>query len=272
MLLTELKKEFIMLFTWFYRLLHTNAFLALLNICSATCIPILAEATPMPNVFINEIHYDNIGGDVGEYVEIAGDSSISLTGWSVRLYTGSNGKEYDSFSFDSWSYIDTSTRVGFHKIETVGLQNGGEDGIVLFDGTDIIQFLSYEGNLTATDGIAIGLTSTNIGVSESNSTPVGYSLQLTGKGNRYSDFTWSSPQANTFGAMNSGQQFPIPVSEPDSFSLFLILLLFLYFQRGNSFEIPLSFSKKIVRKAAKSIVENSPLHPQYNSSIISQIL
>jgi hypothetical protein len=34
-------------------------------------------------VFINEIHYDNTGTDVGEAVEIAGYAGIDLTGWSI---------------------------------------------------------------------------------------------------------------------------------------------------------------------------------------------
>jgi hypothetical protein len=243
-LLTELKKEFIMLFKCFSRLLHTNAFLTLLFSFSATCTPLLAAYNPLVNVFINEIHYDNKGTDSGEHVEIVSDSNIDLTNWSLRLYNGSNGKQYDSFNFDSWSYIDTSTQFDFYTIETQGIQNGSPDGLVLFDGTDIIQFLSYEGNLTATNGIALGLTSTDIGVSESSSTSVGSSLQLTGKGNRYRDFTWSSPQANTFGTMNSGQQLVISVSEPNSFLLLLTLLVFIiYFQKGKSFPTALSFSK-----------------------------
>jgi hypothetical protein len=34
-------------------------------------------------VFINEIHYDNAGTDVGEGVEIAGTAGMDLTGWSI---------------------------------------------------------------------------------------------------------------------------------------------------------------------------------------------
>jgi hypothetical protein len=227
-----------MLFICFSRLIHTPILLALLYIFSTFCTPISAQATPMMNVFINEIHYDNDGADIDEYVEIAGNANVDLIGWSLRLYNGSNGSEYKSFDLDHWSYIDTLTQFGFHKIKTVGLQNGSPDGIALFDGTDIIQFLSYEGYFTATDGIANGISSTDIGVSESSITPVGFSLQLTGQGSRYSDFVWSSPQVNTFGAMNTGQEFVIKVSEPSSSLLLLICCFFLYFQRGNHFLSP----------------------------------
>ena len=81
----------------------------------------------------------------------------------------------------------------------------------------VVQFLSYEGTLTATDGPAIGMTSTDIGVAEDSLTPVGYSLQLSGTGTVYEDFTWldepdySNPRDATFSAVNSGQSFvPIP--------------------------------------------------------------
>lgn len=223
-----------MLLKWFSRLLHTLVFLISLYFFSAIFAPILVEASPIANVFINEIHYDNTGGDLGEYVEIAGDGNVDLTGWSLRLYNGNNGKEYNSFSFDSWSYIDTKTQFGVHIIKTKGIQNGSPDGIVLFDGVDIIQFLSYEGSFTATTGIAKDLLSTGIGVMEPSSTPIDFSLQLAGKGSRYSDFSWSSPQANTFGIMNTGQEFinssvnVIPVSEPNNLLLLYLILTSFY--------------------------------------------
>lgn len=238
-----------MFFKCFSRLTNTLYFITLLYIFSAIFTPIRVYANLVNAVFINEIHYDNTGRDSGEYVEIAGDVNIDLTGWSLRLYTGSNGKEYNSFNFGSWSYIDTSTQFDIYTIETPGIQNGSSDGIALFDGTDIIQFLSYEGNLTATDGFAKGFTSTDIGVSESAGTAVGHSLQLTGKGSHYSDFTWSSAQENTFGAMNTGQQLMIPVSEPSSLSLFFMLLIFLHFyHRGKTPPFTLSSSKAQVKR------------------------
>jgi predicted extracellular nuclease len=51
------------------------------------------------------------------------------------------------------------------------------------------------------------LTSTDIGVSETGSEPVGQSLQLTGTGSAYGDFTWQPPAAESFGAINPGQTF-----------------------------------------------------------------
>lgn len=89
-----------------------------------------------------------------------------------------------------------------------GLQNGNPDGLMLYNNSTatIVQFLSYEGVFTATNGPANGITSTDIGVTESNTTtPVGSSLQLTGTGNEYSQFTWNTPLPASFGSLNLGQ-------------------------------------------------------------------
>jgi hypothetical protein len=64
----------------------------------------------------------------------------------------------------------------------------------------VVQFLSYEGTMTAKGGAADGMTSTDIGVSETSVT-TGYSLQLSGTGSNYGDFTWQNAAQNTFGTM-----------------------------------------------------------------------
>ena len=53
---------------------------------------------------------------------------------------------------------------------------------VVEDGGGVIQFLSYEGTITASGGVADGMTSADIGFSEPDSTDVGMSLQLKGTG------------------------------------------------------------------------------------------
>lgn len=117
--------------------------------------------------------------------------------------------------------------------------SGNPDGVALVDDTaSVIQFLSYEGSFTAA-----GMTSTDIGVAETSSTPIGYSLQLTGTGREYADFFWvANPIENTFGELNQGQRFFAAmtdsaaqhssgsVSVPAPSSLVLLLLgLFVYF-------------------------------------------
>ncbi len=160
-------------------------------------------------VFINEIHYDNDGGDVNEAIEIAGAAGTDLTGWSIVLYNGSNGESYNTINL---SGAIPNQQNGFGTvIETLpsnGLQNGAPDGLALIDNNGaVVQFLSYEGTINATNGPANGLTSTDIGVSETSSTPIGHSLQLSGTGTKYTDFTWQSAGASTYDAPNTDQSF-----------------------------------------------------------------
>ncbi len=171
----------------------------------ATAAPLAAPGGT--SVFINELHYDNSGADTGEGIEVAGPAGTDLSGWSLVLYNGSNGLVYNTVNL-SGALPDQDNGFGTLAFFIAGIQNGAPDGVALVDsGGAVVQFLSYEGTFTAQDGPAAGMTSTDIGVSEPSSTPVGESLQLTGAGTVYEDFTWSGPTANTFNAVNSGQSF-----------------------------------------------------------------
>ena len=154
--------------------------------------------------WINEIHYDNNGADVNECIEVAGPAGTDLSGWSIVLYNGPT--PYDT---DALSGIIPDEGCGYGAISLCypanGIQNGGADGIVLYDGSSVVQFFSYEGVINATSGVANGMTSTDIGVAEGGST-VGSSLQLTGSGTTYSDFSWQGEgPAASMGSLNAGQ-------------------------------------------------------------------
>jgi hypothetical protein len=85
------------------------------------------------------------------------------------------------------------------------IQNG-PDGIALVNAAGaLIQLISYEGVFTAAIGPASGLASTDIGVEESGVTETGQSLQLTGEGLLYEDFTWMANLPSTPGAVNARQ-------------------------------------------------------------------
>jgi hypothetical protein len=63
-------------------------FLMVVTILAITTLLWHAYPTPTTSVvFINEIHYDNAGTDVGEGVEIAGTAGTDLTGWVLFLTT-----------------------------------------------------------------------------------------------------------------------------------------------------------------------------------------
>jgi endonuclease I len=160
-----------------------------------------SKATP----WINEIHYDNAGADVNEGVEIAGPAGLDLTGWSVVLYNGNGGVPYKTAAL-SGSISSQQGGAGTRWFAIAGLENGGQDGIALVapDGK-VAQFLSYEGAVAGTSGAASGLTSTDLGAVESETTPVGHALQLAGTGCSAASFTWSAAVTSTPDRVNARQ-------------------------------------------------------------------
>ncbi|MEM7789473.1 MAG: endonuclease [Bacteroidota bacterium] len=164
-------------------------------------------------LWVNEIHYDNAGSDTGEGVEVAGPAGTDLSGWTLVLYNGAGGAAYRTVPL-SGVVPDQMGGYGTFWVPASGLQNGGPDGLALLDPAGaVVQFLSYEGTLTATSGPASGTTSTDIGVAETSSTPVGFSLQLTdgggpgggSGGTEAADFAWQAPASASPGAPNAGQ-------------------------------------------------------------------
>jgi hypothetical protein len=164
---------------------------------------------PIGGVFINEIHYDNAGADVGEAIEIAAPAGTDLSGWSLVFYNGGtdgvNKAAATTYATRALTGTVPGQDDGFGTITvsipaSPGIQNGPFDGVALVDAAGrVVQFLSYEGVITAANGPAAGLTSTDIGVEEGGSTPAGFSLQLTGQGASYDDFTWVAARESSFG-------------------------------------------------------------------------
>lgn len=170
-------------------------------------------------IFINEIHYDNTGADVDEGVEIAGPSGTDLSGYKVHLYNGNDSSEYGTAITLSGIIPNQQNNRGTLWFSKTLIQNGSPDGLALVDNLGVvIQFLSYEGIITATDGPAIGLTSEDIGVNEPGA--VGESLQLVGAGNVYTDFTWVGPTTASLGALNSNQTLSVVKNKIEGFVLF----------------------------------------------------
>ena len=149
---------------------------------------------PPGTLNIVEIHYDNSGADVGEAVEVEGPAGLDLSGWSVVLYNGNGGVTYDTLAL-SGTLADQCAGRGTVVVAAPGLQNGSPDGLALVNGASVAEFLSYEGAMTATNGSASGLTSTDIGVAE-NGEAIGNSLQKDAAG-------WYGPTTSSFGACNA---------------------------------------------------------------------
>ncbi len=157
-------------------------------------------------VRISEIHYDNASTDTGEAIEVSAPAGTDLTGWSVVLYNGSGGVTYDTDALAGTVPAVCDDRgVVVLNYPANGIQNGSPDAIALVNaGGTVVEFLSYEGPLTATNGPANGQTAVDIGASQNGNGPIGESLQRNPAG------VWALA-ANTFGACNdSGSQQPDP--------------------------------------------------------------
>lgn len=172
------------------------------------------------NVWLNELHYDNVGTDEGEFLEIVLEDagSYSLANFEITLYNGNDGGSYDTKTLDLFTVgtVNDNFTIFYYDYPSNGIQNGSPDGVAIsYQGTLIDgQFLSYEGTMTATDGPANGVTSTDIGVSENNA-DIGTSLQLAGTGTAYGDFTWQGSAPETKGDLNNDQQFGTYVPDPE---------------------------------------------------------
>lgn len=192
--------------------------LSCLSLMLAATLPTAAPAA----VFINEFHYDDAtsSGDVGEKIEVVATAGETLSNYRIYLYNGatpSAATSYDNDLLPAGSVVACggSVRIAVLSYPTNGLQNGSNDGFALVDGSgNVVQFLSYEGAITASGGPAAGLTSSNLPVSESGSTAAGTSLRLSGSGSTYANFAWQASAAQSFGACNAGQTFSTPNPAP----------------------------------------------------------
>ena len=169
----------------------------------------------LPPVRISELHYDNVGADAGEQVEVSGPAGTDLTGYKIYLYNG-NPTQRNVYATLTLTGVISAT-CGARGVlvfpgPASGIQNGGSappavqepDGLALYNGATFVEFLSYEGSFAAASGAAAGLTSVDIGVTEPGTDPIGLSLQ------RQGDDTWKRVNPSTFGACNDNTGTPPP--------------------------------------------------------------
>jgi len=173
-----------------------------------------ALAAPPTTPFISEVHYDNTGDDAGEFIEVQLPAGTSSAGLSVVLYNGGNNTTYGTRPLPVVTAPADAPGVAVLDYPMDGIQNGAPDGIALVAaGGTVVEFLSYEGAMTAVSGPAAGLTSTDIGVAEGSGTPAGQSLSRA-----YDAATdalvWSGPATATKGAVNGAAPGPVEPPPP----------------------------------------------------------
>lgn len=135
------------------------------------------DASSNNSIYISEFHYDNAGADVNEFIEITGPAGTNLTGYTIALYNGGDGDTYSTSNLMG-TIADEGAGCGIVFITPSSFQNG-PDAIALVDNAgNVLQFISYEGTVTANSGPAVGMTSIDIGISETGTTPTTASLAL----------------------------------------------------------------------------------------------
>ncbi len=152
---------------------------------TAPCETIVVSGTspvclPPPSLVINEVDYDQPGADTEEFIELknTGGSAVELGGLKLELWNGNSNSVYATITLPSFSlsagghYIvgsSTVPGVGLVAFTTDGIQNGAPDGIRLLTAeNDIIDQLSYEGDMPTTEGSGAGTDpngSTGVGLS-----------------------------------------------------------------------------------------------------------
>lgn len=161
-------------------------------------------------IFINEIHYSNLGFDFAEFIEVVFTTSLDVSEYRVDLYNGVDGRVYRSTHLADPPAVSSTELNGlltFAAYSQVNFQNGPA-GIALVGPNGVAEFISYGGaEFVATDGGAAGVRSADMGVVEPESSPLTSSLQRRGVGRRRRNFQWSEPRLGTPGRINDGQVF-----------------------------------------------------------------
>jgi len=191
------------------------------------------------DIFINEIHYDNGSTDTGEFVEVVVGPGFTgnLSDVSIVLYNGPDGKVDETHALSTFTAGNT-TSSGYRVLSKLisGIQNGPSDGLAVVVSGVVSQFISYEGSLTATAGPAMGMTSKDMGVTQTGSDPVGESsLGLAGTGGIPVDFTWTkfSGIAHSPGQPNARQSFFVPTLPSQGIAIDNLTVTFLTDNDGD---------------------------------------
>jgi hypothetical protein len=146
---------------------------------------------------ISELHYRNKGNDKGQFIEIAHNASIA--DYKIYLYDGDTSIYFTIYLLNAPSLVNTVDGVTYSVFDVPDIEYAEDQayGIELSDSAEkSIHFVSYNGIITYFfDGYPQG-TSVDIGVKESDNTPVGASLQLINE-------VWTVTNFNTMGYPNS---------------------------------------------------------------------
>ncbi len=164
--------------------------------------------------WINEFHYLNTGVDIEEGIEVAGIAGTDLSCYKLYIFKNSSiCNLIDSIPLTG--IIDNESNLfGALWFPFLGMPDV-DGGIALqYNGGScdcpnekrILHTVAYRTDFPACGSVAPSTILENIVVRETASTPVGHSLQMTGTGTGFSEFSWSPPGLASAGDLNVGQE------------------------------------------------------------------
>lgn len=131
-------------------------------------------------VVINEVDYDQPGTDLAEFIELfnSGGSAVSLNNYSIDLINGRDSSVYRSIDLSGFDIAadgyfvvcgDASLVANCDYSFTTSsswMQNGAPDALALYDGSTLLDSLSYEGELQPfTEGDTLTISNNNTDIS-----------------------------------------------------------------------------------------------------------
>jgi len=127
-------------------------------------------------IIINEFDYDQEGADTAEFIELfnTGGTVISLDNYSIDLINGNNSSSYRTISLSGFSIDTNDYFVVCGNASLVAncdysfttsnswFQNGTPDAIALFENSNLLDSVSYEGELLPyTEGTVLSVKDNN---------------------------------------------------------------------------------------------------------------
>jgi vibriolysin len=177
------------------------------------------------HLVINEVEYDEVGTDNGEFVEIYNGTSapVNLSGYSLVLVNGGTSTTYLTQSLSAAGTLaagqylvvgnpSVTAAAGALKVNFVSgndkIQNGAPDGVALVNGSTLVDALSYEGSITAASITDVGTVSLVEGtalastVADSNTITRSLSRYPNGTDTENASTDWALRSTVTPGAAN----------------------------------------------------------------------
>jgi len=123
---------------------------------------LLMSTLTFGQLFINEIDYDQVGVDAGEFVELAGPAG-TYSNVTLEHYNGNGGALIWTYDLPTFTLADESNGFGFYVFGVSGvpnvdfefsgsIQNGAPDGMVLKVNGSIVDAVAWEGEMNDPDG------------------------------------------------------------------------------------------------------------------------